>query len=185
MKKLVTAAIVMMVAAISHADLNFALTPNWGINAVGGGALLSGDETGLVQIFNAGANGSVDSVTSPGGGTFGDDTLLSSLTLDTDVDQNHAYGYFTLNASQAGSNGNSVFIRVYQDSTASLNSYYYESGIITAADNGTLNPPLTLYFGSAEPGDDVNLQVIPEPATIGLLGIAAAGLFAARRKVRV
>ena len=27
--------------------------------------------------------------------------------------------------------------------------------------------------------------VIPEPATIGLMGIAAAGLFTARRKVRV
>jgi hypothetical protein len=34
------------------------------------------------------------------------------------------------------------------------------------------------------PGGTVSVQIVPEPATIGLMGIAGLGMFLARRKVR-
>ena len=48
-------------------------------------------------------------------------------------------------------------------------------------------PTSTSYNFGGNGGVEVGsfATVIPEPATIGLMGIAAAGLFTARRKVRV
>ena len=60
--------------------------------------------------------------------------------------------------------------------------------VVTAADSASLpTPPPTTYNFGGNAGTDVAsfATVIPEPATIGLMGIVAAGLFAARRKVRV
>jgi hypothetical protein len=45
-------------------------------------------------------------------------------------------------------------------------------------------PPPENYFVDGGTGLTATTTVIPEPATIGLLGIAGAGLFAARRKTR-
>ena len=52
---------------------------------------------------------------------------------------------------------------------------------------GVPPPTSTSYNFGGNGGVEVGsfATVIPEPATIGLMGIAAAGLFSARRKVRV
>ncbi len=46
--------------------------------------------------------------------------------------------------------------------------------------DGTPNPTQTLTLGDVQTG----VQVIPEPATLGLMGVAGLGMFLARRKAR-
>mgnify|MGYP000502565478 CR=1 FL=1 len=89
----------------------------------------------------------------------------------------------------AGIDGANVFARIYQGSSAVAQSKYWD-GAIASTPNVDLNAPQPptadpYNFGGNSGVDLASFStVIPEPATIGLMGIAAAGLFTARRKVR-
>ena len=191
MKKLIIA--LVATAAIAHADISVNLFTGYGFTD-NGGLLLNTGESALVQLINAGANGAADAVTAAGGGVFGDDTLISTITITASADPaNDFTGYAYLagtTINEAGTAGANVFARLYQDSTASAGSLYFDGAIVAAGnvDLGAVPPPTpTSYNFGGNSGADTSsfATVIPEPATIGLMGIAAAGLFSARRKVRV
>lgn len=84
------------------------------------------------------------------------------------------------------------YTRVYNSATLSdsVTKYVNFDLFDASTKNGdqAANPPVPgdLFSASAATGsvqwDTVTSTVIPEPATIGLLGIAGVGLFAARRK---
>ena len=150
-------------------------------------------ETATIQLINAGANGAADAVTAAGGGMFGDDSLIDTISITASADgaaDFTGYAYMAgTTIEEAGTAGANVFARIYQGSTAAGSLYY--DGAIVAIPNvnlaGVPPPTSTSYNFGGNGGVEVGsfATVIPEPATIGLMGIAAAGLFTARRKVRV
>ena len=155
--------------------------------------LLNTGETALIQLINAGSNGTADAVTAGGAGMFGDDVLIGSLSVTATASGAADYtGYAVVSGTtfeEVGTAGANVFARIYQDSTASVGSLYYDDLIVAIPDvdlSDSRTTPTSYNFGGNDGVYTTEFAtVIPEPATIGLIGIAAAGLFTARRKVRV
>jgi hypothetical protein len=193
MKKLIIA--LVATAAIAHADISVNLFTGYGFtdddNA--DAVLLNTGETATIQLINAGANGSADAVTAAGGGMFGDDILIDTISITASASGAADFtGYAYIEGEtieEVGTAGANVFARIYQGGT-SVGSLYYD-GLIVAIPNvnlaGVPPPTSTSYNFGGNDGVEAGsfATVIPEPATIGLMGIAAAGLFTARRKVRV
>jgi len=196
MKKLIIA--LVAITSIASADLFINLKTSYGFTDLSNGAdatLLNVGETALIQLIDAGSDG-IDAVTAAGGGMFGNDVLLHDLEITATSDHvNDFTGYAFISAESVSidnedTNSANVFARIYKDSTASAGSLYYDGAIVVipGVTFGSVPPPTaTAYdFGGLSGVDAESFAtVIPEPATIGLLGIAAAGLFTARRKVRV
>ncbi len=193
MKKLIIA--LVATAAIAHADITVNLFTGYGFtdNSNADAVLLNTGETATIQLINAGANGTADAVTAAGGGMFGDDTLIDTISITATADAAADFtGYAYIageTIEEVGTAGANVFARIYQGGT-SVGSLYYD-GLIVAIPNvnlaGVPPPTSTSYNFGGNDGVEAGsfATVIPEPATIGLMGIAAAGLFTARRKVRV
>ena len=193
MKKLIIA--LVATAAVAHADITVNLYTGYGFtdDSNADSVLLNTGETATIQLINAGANGAADAVTAAGGGMFGDDVLIDTISITASADAAAdftGYAYMAgTTIEEAGTAGANVFARIYQGSTA-VGSLYYD-GAIVAIPNvnlaGVPPPTSTSYNFGGNCGVEVGsfATVIPEPATIGLMGIAAAGLFTARRKVRV
>ena len=193
MKKLIIA--LVATAAIAHADISVNLFTGYGFtdDSNADSVLLNTGETATIQLINAGANGTADAVTAAGGGMFGDDTLIDTISITATADAAADFtGYAYIageTIEEVGTAGANVFARIYQGGT-SVGSLYYD-GLIVAIPNvnlaGVPPPTSTSYNFGGNDGVEAGsfATVIPEPATIGLMGIAAAGLFTARRKVRV
>jgi hypothetical protein len=192
MKKLIIA--LVATTAIAHADISVNLFTDYGFYNADGSRILDTGESAVIQLINSGANGTADAVTAATGAAFGDDSIIGSVTITASADPEGDFsGYAYLageTINEVGTAGADVFARLYIDSSFSANSLYYDGGIVTAGNvDLSVTPPPTpsqYNFGGATGVSTADFAtVIPEPATIGLMGIAAAGLFAARRKVRV
>lgn len=178
-------------ASVSMADfyINFAVP--YGITAIDSGEFIdSSSGTATLVLYSAGANGVADfesgGKVALGGAASGDDTVLGSYTFTA------SGGTYDGFVSGAGSNiqaafgdAGLVFGRVIQG-TAQAGDEVATGSVGTFSDldlSGTPPPPEN-YFVDGGTGLQASTTVIPEPATIGLLGIAGAGLFAARRKTQ-
>ena len=192
MKKLLI--IMLAVASVASADIFVNVFTDYGFEANDGGVALNSDESARIDLLYVGANGAIDAVTGAGGGAFGDDVLLGTFNFTNNGGTFDADAYFTsgeiqsADSSVTGASDYNVFGRIYQSSSAAVNTWYYE-GSIAATPNvtlGTTPAPISTGYQIDVGGTATafNQQVIPEPATIGLLGIAGAGLFAARRKTQ-
>jgi len=212
MKKLIIA-LVAIATGVTYADIGINYNTYYGFTGDNGGALLADGDTALIQLINTGADGAIGAVTTGGGGMFGDDSLITSFTITADVAAGDfsEYLYYASNFTSANTPGTEVgaglgadiFARIYQTSSAAAGTKYWESGIVSAGATDGSPPAVNAFFqvdatditaqagigtaDTATSGVDIAAfsTVIPEPATIGLMGIAAAGLFTARRKVRV
>ena len=177
------------IASVSVADFSINFAVPYGVSASGGGAFIDASSgTATLVLYTAGANGVADfeagGKVKIGGLASGDDTLLGNYTFTA---AGGAYdGYvsgFGQNVTAAFADSGKVFGRVIQGS-ASAGAEVATGSVGTFSDldlSGTPPPPEN-YFVDGGVGITANSTVIPEPATIGLLGIAGAGLFAARRK---
>ena len=192
MKKLIIA--LVATAAIAHADISVNIFTSYGFYNADGSRILDTGESAVIQLINAGANGKADAVTAATGAAFGDDSIIGSFTITASADPEVDFTGYAYTAgetiNEVGTAGANVFARIYADSTFSAGSLYYDGGIVAASNlDLTLVPPPTptsYEFGGNTGVSTADFAtVIPEPATIGLMGIAAAGLFSARRKVRV
>ena len=191
MKNIIIALIATTTVVFADISVNFFVEYGFEDQNNTDSVFLNVGETALIQLINSGSDG-IGAVTAAGGGMFGDDTLLASYTVTATGDYVSDYATGTLGTTEVvGLNGANVFARIYQDSTASVGSLYYDGSIVAAANldlSAVPAPTPTSYnFGGSSGVTDNSLYstVIPEPATVGLMGIAAAGLFASRRKVRV
>ena len=179
MKSIIAMFVALAVASVASADIAIDL-----VNSAGYGATADGSNQYVVQLVanNAGAATTVDASNLLGTG----DNLLTSFTTD-------AAGYGTFASQGIGeyatpASGN-VVIRIFdlgagngdvgsqwEVAAAAFTEYNSLTPSTIYTTEGLVSSPFTL--GTS--GTAVN--VIPEPATIGLLGIAGAGLYAARRK---
>ena len=192
MKKIIIAA--FAIVSVASADIYVTTTAGYGVSAEGGASgLLGANDTALIQFIYAGTDGDIDATAAGVGGALissdTEETIIGSQTFTASADPESDFsGYltgYTYNLRSTDQDGGAIFVRVYADENAAAGSKYYQSGLFSAGDStvGTPPGPPTDNFDfastSAAQGDQT---VIPEPATIGLLGIAGAGLFAARRK---
>ena len=134
-----------------------------------GGSLLAG-EVLLEQMF---LNDSAYGGWGPGAGITYDSAFINASDQYDTADIN--VGFF--------------YARVFE-SGAAQGDYYYTGATVDAADWVLVGTdPGTVFSGSIMEDVTTNIdsqgtQVIPEPATFGLMGIAGLGMFLARKKAR-
>ena len=178
------------IASVSMADFTINFAVPYGVNAASGGAFIDASSgTATLVLYTAGANGVADfeagGQVKIGGLASGDDSLLATYTFTADGGTYDGYvAGFGQNVAAAYADSGKVFGRVIQGS-ASAGAEVATGSVGTFSDldlSGSTPPVPENYFVDGGVGITANSTVIPEPATIGLLGIAGAGLFAARRK---
>ena len=153
------------------------------------GALIERSWSGqLLTITTTASSG--DAIITTDGSAFGSTVELSTDggTSFSALGSSPSFGwnsgmFFVNNFNFSADEGDNVVLRAYADTSLGANTAYIDSyaGPLADLDDGT--PPgatdLNVTFGNT----DAQWTVVPEPATIGLMGIAGVGLFAARRKV--
>jgi hypothetical protein len=188
MKKLIIAVLVAGVT-VANADFFVNFFTGDGVSNAGGTAgVLDGQASGIAVLYYAGANGVADGSVDTSL-TSGDDVILWQGAFANDnvaAFTDYAVGVYNSSLTASYQGGGQIFGRIFTGSTQG--SAFYTGDIVVANDLDPTSEP-------APTADNYNLSsdytsalasetVIPEPATIGLLGIAGAGLFAARRKTR-
>lgn len=187
MKKLVIALVALTTVAQASIYINF--NTGFGIYANdGASAFLSQDEVATLSLVRV--TGARDIAVTSGGTvdvsaiSLVDDVAVDTWTITGDSASFTDYLYGSRSIDEAAEAGGDFYVYALNaDSSliyaeATLSGHDVNSGDVPAP------TPTTYQFGDPGSGG-VAASVIPEPATIGLMGIAAAGLFTARRKVRV
>ena len=193
MKKILLVGIVVAMTVAVQADIYTKYVSTFGFEANGGGPLLADGDQAWIQLIYAGANGVVDGAATPGGGIQGlidDQVIFEGLTpVAVGGDFNFEYGLFSeIVGPVAGIAGGNIYGRIFQDRTVAADSWYYE-GHLQAMSNfippaGAPPLPDETYNLGQGGAVSVNLQVVPEPATLGMMAVAGLGMFLARKKAR-
>ncbi|MDZ8117920.1 PEP-CTERM sorting domain-containing protein [Pontiella agarivorans] len=196
MKKAIVALVAVAMVGVANADIYANLSAGFGISGAGsaGGIVDAIDGTTVVlQVIDGGGDGldyAAPGVIQYNGGllTAGNDILLGTLTANvTGGGGDYSDWAATISGIVQYSYVSDAYFRV---SGIEDGDWVYE-GSAAFADIDTSDPKATPEFvffdeggaGGAADGS-VTVQVIPEPATIGLMGIAGLGMFLARRKAR-
>jgi len=189
MKKLMTMIVAATVAGVATADLTA-----WNVS---GGVATDEAGTSFAAFASTAITLSGDQVAlfTPGGTI--DLTLLQSLTVAGDVS---AVGvgpaflggkYGTAFTSDGSAAGTATFLIVNRaitsfadivegDYVGVASSTFTIDELWASQPGGTPNPTQGIALGNVQ----TSTQVIPEPATLGLMGVAGLGMFLARKKTR-
>jgi hypothetical protein len=80
------------------------------------------------------------------------------------------------------------YVRIFDSAAPTVGSYFLEYGIrnptLTQYDPQTASTIYSLSGGVTSTITDQNTTVIPEPGTIGMMGLAGIGMYLARKKSR-
>lgn len=191
MKKVMAMIVAAGIAGVAAADIAVNVQNSGGVFTTTGGSYV---DSALVQlVWNASAPatapGTVDATLSAAGdiilsqftttsgyaGTWSDLGDQGGIYSDTDVSGTVTSGYLTL--------------RVFDASALSVGSTYlqFDIDVDGSLTEYSVTDTTTIYQTDTTLGGDIassSYEVVPEPATIGLMGIAGLGMFLARRKAR-
>ncbi len=200
MKRIKTIMVMAVVLTIgsAHAEFIIRFGSSFGIyNADGtGGCLPSIGDTATLQLIYAGANGVADTDGNNPLAITGDDELVgtSIFTNNGGLYEDYAVEYFyeapyhplyNTTAYVVPYRGNGLVYGRISTSATGLLCYY--TGHIQQMHN--LDPYSGIPFVPQEYDlgqglDNQRVVCVPEPSTLGLLGVAAVGLYLARHKQR-
>ena len=192
MKKVIVALAAMALVGGAYADIYANLSAGYGIGGNGANFGIVDPINGtqiVLQLIGGGGDGlsyEPGSQVYADGTMSGNDTLLATLTaFVTSGGADYSDYAATLNGDVVAPDTPDTWIRV---SGVVAGDWVYEQAISFASLNSSdpLVLPEAIFFDNAGAGGvaDGSVTVIPEPATIGLMGIAGLGMFLARRKVR-
>lgn len=195
MKKVITMVAMVAAASVATADLSVNFS-NQNAAITSGGAYVAAGS--LMQLVWS-ANG----ITTTSGGSYAvgaGSALAGEYILDSQLTSNGFgfYGpntgvYTSADVGGADINSGSFFLRAFETATGDAGSAFADlsatdasSWVYNAVDTGTIfQGNLTgVAPGQAVDIASANTTVVPEPATIGLMGIAGLGLFASRKKIQ-
>jgi hypothetical protein len=197
MKNIIAATAIAMMAGIASADFAITWLSNQGPVIKHGGTIAGpyAENGNLVQlIWTASVPDLSVAKADVNGGVAANEFLLqSTVTKD-------GYGFFQSlvgtvtygNAAVGGANINSgyVFTRIFDSTAPAAGMWYVDTGVINTSD-WTYDPTNvnTVYAANVVSGSGLVIsskgtQIIPEPGTIGMMGIAGIGMFLARKKTR-
>ena len=199
MKKVITMVAMVAAASVATADLSV----NFSNQAVGiaSGGTTTGDAVAvgsLMQLVWSAAGVTTSSGNSydvgAGKALAGEYILDAQLTINTFGFYGPNTGVYT-SADVGGADINSgyFFLRAFESATGASGEAFADfaavdssAWVYNAVDTGTIYQD-NLTGGT--PGTFVDIAsagttVVPEPATIGLMGIAGLGLFASRKKIQ-
>ena len=124
------------------------------------------------------------------------ETGFSPATFDAAVSQNGGFAFQFDDVDVGGLDINSGYLysRIIEGPAITAGAWYLQSSLaqlgaglpVYTNPDTTVNPPIysTSILAAPVTIDADGLQVIPEPATFGLMGIAGLGMFLARKKTR-
>lgn len=198
MKKIMMMALVAGLVGAAQADYYINFSSYWGNTIDGGDFLPNIGDQATVQLIYAGANGIADY----GNGDVidasvdtdllaGDDVLLYSGIFENTggLYEESAAGSFGV-FDGAAFLGAPVYGRIFNSSAPGDGDRFYVGSVanLNDLDSGAEPPPVPDNYDLVGPGVGLSPNatgtVIPEPATIGLMGIAGLGLYLSRRKAR-
>lgn len=190
MKKVIfavgVAAIICASAGAGVFNIDFKSTYGVDGDAAGNPLLPNIGDSAKIQLIFAGADNVISGSAQAGGGLVGDDVLLEEWTF-TNVGGTFSeqYANFTYGHNSTFQGNGYVYGRVFADANAAAGTLYADWNVQQMSDVTAvpLPTPEAYDFGG---GAAINptQTVVPEPGTIGLMGIAGLGIFMSRRKLR-
>ena len=112
------------------------------------------------------------------------DVLVGNAQVVDSYGWYDGFGYSVPGFNFVVQEGQDVVMRLFNDVPAGSQTHYLDSQAFSLPDLDDANPPSGAQLEVAFDFTGSTWQAIPEPATIGLMGIAGLGMFLARRKVR-
>ena len=199
MKKIMVMLLSVSVVGAACADIYTAIGCGFGISGNGANGGLVGTDVGtkvLLQLIDGGGDG-LDYY-APGQVLFdglgnaiasGNDIILGTLvsTVTAGYGTDYSDWAATISGTITGAWTSDAYFRV---SGVNAGDWVYESGVIAFDDIDTSDSkavPQGVFFdegGAGGSADGLVVVAIPEPATIGLMGVAGVGLFLARKKTK-
>jgi hypothetical protein len=199
MKKMMAIALVAGMAVAARADISINWRGQTGFYDNGQflvdptGGILNDGNSGLALLIWT-PTAVIDPVDPSNGGNgyvSGDDIFLDSVTI---LAPGNDYGAFANTeaytdaayAAQLGTNllaNGFVYFRVFSDTTPANGEYYYDSGTLDATPYTGLEAPQDLDQSNLAQGNELNVQIVPEPTTIAFMGIGSL-LVALRRRAQ-
>lgn len=191
MKKTLAMIAVLAVAGAAVADIAVEFKNSGGLQYNGGGFIAGEVRTQVIWTDNA----IIDTTVLAAGALNAGEQLVYDAVQLLSADNTAAAGFagfFNMGVlvdDTAGINSGKLILRAFDLDNSGLNSFHGQWNIDvdgTLTDYDSFNTATIYTTNDLIGGQQINngVQVIPEPATIGLMGIAGLGMFLARRKAR-
>ena len=190
-KTLLTVIAVAAMAGVASANTYVNWKADGGFTLGGNPILPAVGQQTLAQLLFLGPNGVIDPVdpfNAAGGFAGGDDVVLDTFNPQNSGDDGvdfTDYALFDAGIYNGANVGNNIAGRIFQDLTPEPGEMYWDGPAAPQADidpGGTPTPPPQIVQLNTDfvNGNELDKEIVPEPATALMCGLGALALFVRR-----